>query len=532
MATTVLEFIETKKDTWTALQARAQADLAQATQAVADARGAYDERVEEYADLEDQLKQNQAARAAAPAPPDSEELTEQWRDLRIQLRRKQAALIAQETVIATAMEEKRLADNNIKIYNGLVQGAVKEFADAEARNAHHTKWKAAVAAGGLTTLAANATALLALAATDPAEGDDNGAGGNEGGEGDEGGGSGNAENEESSPAEEEGTGGEGGESGSGEEGTGEEDPSESENDDAVEDGDDPLAAGKTQMRKATTRIIGDIPAALLNRARARRAQVIAVDNGVAGLRLAVEDGLCDHWEATGGASGMVARRWKQFLRAEAAFKDFVISSQNRYHEALTLLEGIIASPSLTPAQKARLAEADLIAAGQAAIALEESRDEARAAVAAAVNALALATVQAQIADVSADPADDPAVQAAEADLAAKTDALNTAEDHYTQPLRTDLDMWEAAVPDHIWGNLVGYDLALSLLREIQDGDPAALAAAMDNSQAALVAALEAETGSLRLTHYLEGRIALLAGMETSAADTRVHRMRSAIRGDA
>jgi hypothetical protein len=285
------------------------------------------------------------------------------------------------------------------------------------------------------------------------------------------------------------------------------------------------------IKTATTRIAADIPADLLTRARERTQQTQTSLSDDRGLLDDVEDELGGHREANEGATGLVAKRWIAFERAEAAFQDFVVLSESRYQQALSLLKSVAESTELTPAEEDRITEVTLSGGDEEALTKEQARDQAQADVDAKDIEIELAIVQALIADVDADPEDDATVIAKRAELDTLNTTLTDKESDYSQTMRDNLDLWESAVPDHVWANVVAYDQAIVLLTGIKDGDTSALSAAMDSTELSLVQALEEEDKSERTDDFLEDSIESLTQHFEFIRNDHQQRLLGAVRGD-
>ena len=299
----------------------------------------------------------------------------------------------------------------------------------------------------------------------------------------------------------------------------------------VIDPEDPLADEKEIVAEAKARIAGDVPEKLLERALERSARIKALDKGAASLLSDLEDEAGKLWESADGLSGKVEKLWVEFLKAEEAYRDFVLLGQSRYEQALSLLKSVAKSPKLTDAEKNRINDGDLSSDGEAALPLEKACDDARAALDAKTFELELAIAKAKIEDIEADPEDNDDVKDIRAELAPLQTALSTAETNYTEAMQDDLDLWEASVPDHIWANVYSYDQALDLLAVLEDGDPAALKTAMDTAEASLVDALEQLDANIRAADCLEDIVDEWHDRNEYSRNNSRPRLISAIRGD-
>lgn len=297
------------------------------------------------------------------------------------------------------------------------------------------------------------------------------------------------------------------------------------------DPEDPLAREKTIAATVRARINADIPEKLLTRALERARDLASYDEGCAGLLENLEDEAGTYRQSVEGTAGKVEKLRVEFLRAEEAYGECVLPGRSRYDQAMALLAAITESPALTDAEKVRITDTDLVSDGEAALVFEKARDDARAAVDAKKFELELAIAGARAADISADPEDDTDVQAARAELTTLNATLTSAEAAYTSEMRDSLDLWEASIPDHIWANVVSCYQATTLLTSIRDGDPAALATAMDDAESALVEALEEQEIALLTNDYLKDSITVLGERIAFGKNSRQRRLISAIRGD-
>jgi hypothetical protein len=297
------------------------------------------------------------------------------------------------------------------------------------------------------------------------------------------------------------------------------------------DPDDLLAKEKEIVTKAKQRVTADIPVSLITRALARGKHLKDTDAGEANLLdgLKKEAGL--YRESREGVSGKTAKFWIEFLQAEDAYRELLLQGQSCYDKALALFSSITKSTALTDAEKARITKTDLVNDGEAAAALEKDYDQARAAVDAKEFELEFAIVKARIKNLTENPELDDDVFNIRAELDDLNSTLTLTKNAYTAIHQDNLDLWEASIPDHIWANLVCYDQATTLLAAIKDSDPAALAMAMDNAEAALVTALEEQDLSIRTNNFLEDTLVKLEGQTKYSINMRQQRLLSVIRGD-
>jgi hypothetical protein len=271
---------------------------------------------------------------------------------------------------------------------------------------------------------------------------------------------------------------------------------------------------------AETRVAGDLPAALLTRARERRA---AFDARLARLQASV----------TVSDDLSVAAAARRFRRAEAAFSDYVLLGKERFDRAKALLAAVADGKNspLTAEQKARITDAALVASGTAAAAKQKDRDNAQNALDEKQAALDDAILKVVQADPDADPANDAAVKAATTDRDKAQTDLNTADGAFTAAMKKDLDTWEAAVPDTTWRLVDDFEEAKALLTLLRDTDPAALTTEINTAETEWVKALlaaEKKERAARLVAVAYGQRAAAAAREQAAAS---HLKFAALRGD-
>ena len=269
---------------------------------------------------------------------------------------------------------------------------------------------------------------------------------------------------------------------------------------------------------AKARIEHDIPADLLARARARRADAAARTD-------ARRKAVADAQDASADALPYA------LARAETALQQFIGTAAGRLDRAKKQLAGVadpLNSP-LTADQKARITDATLTAKGTAAASAEKDRDASQDDLDTAKASLAAAWLKA-IHD-GVDPNTDAGVVAATADVNTKQGILDTKNNDYTAAMRTDLDTWEAAVPDGTWHLLDDFEDASATLGALVNTDPAQLVAdlstAEDNLVASLLTAYKKDQASRGVEAIVEAREALTPADDAAAAARKF----SALRGD-
>jgi len=300
--------------------------------------------------------------------------------------------------------------------------------------------------------------------------------------------------------------------------------------DARSAGSEPEDEEEAAIWNAKQRVKDDIPEVLLIRARERGEQI---QNKFAALNVArdgLEDRIGTQSAADNGAIGLSIQRWIDFERVEAAFMSLVLQSQSHFDQAVALLTSVVQSTELSAAETARISDVSL-AVDADAVVNEKARDDAQDDVSAKQAEIEEALLDAMVADINADPETDATVIAKRAELVPLEAALASAEGDYDATMRSEMDTWEGAVPDHIWANVVSYDRAELLLTALKDADAAALSAAMDAAESSLVAALEAEDEAARLSDALESGLDLAAAWASELNNSYQAQMLSRVRGD-
>ena len=280
---------------------------------------------------------------------------------------------------------------------------------------------------------------------------------------------------------------------------------------------------------AKARLEADIPAALITRARHRRAKEAARVGRMRREAVEAENALDDELDSHAGRSGTRLKAQRTFDRAEAALGDYVLSAKERMDHALALLGPIATAPALTPAEQARITDATVTTDGAAAADKEQDRDDAETDLWEAQAVLDRATMTAVAA--GQDPTTTPAVQTAKTARDAARSALTTATGAFTAAMRRALDRWEAAVPDTTWQLLADFQEASAALTVLANDEPAGLVTALDAAESALAAALDAESRSADATSFLRESAAARAGALDAAARVEPALLFGALRGD-
>lgn len=284
------------------------------------------------------------------------------------------------------------------------------------------------------------------------------------------------------------------------------------------------------LSEAKTRIETDIPEILRNHARLRGTYL----NTQLSRRLTeladLQQAMVDQQAADFGVAGASAQAWLAYVDAEQAYVGLVGKGAMLYEQALALLSGVTLTAELTTAETDRIT-AVALAVDADALVKEAARDTAQAATAAKVVEIEDAVTAAMVIDISADPEADATVITKRSELAGLESDLATAEGEFDATMQTALALWQGAVPDTSWANLINFDQAVSSLRDLNTADVAALGVALNDTETALVEALEDENEALRLLDELEERAALLDDRMAGLNNSHGGHLISAVRGD-
>ena len=286
------------------------------------------------------------------------------------------------------------------------------------------------------------------------------------------------------------------------------------------------AAKNQDFTAARTRVEGDIPAALLTRARARGQRELDALEAARTARTSREDALATELATNGGKAGAVFEKGLAFARAEAALRDFASRAEEDKAQAVQTFKAIAAAPPLTQAVKDRIAA--LAADGAAALPAEQERDIARAAVQAKQEQLdaRLETVR----DAGDDVTADAQVGTLTGELAALNATLNTKQAAF-DIVKEDLDAWEAAVPEATWAALFALDEARRTLERLGAVVPATLVSDFDTAEDAYATSLLEAAAAARRTIDLEDDVAVRSAGVDALLDAKRRRIISALRGD-
>ena len=281
-------------------------------------------------------------------------------------------------------------------------------------------------------------------------------------------------------------------------------------------------------KPARLRVEGDIPASLRSRALERYDEELA-RAALARDAAAEADALLA--EELEPVSGEAAAAVAALADAEAALGDYVAYADARLAAAVAAFGAIAASPPLTAAEQAAIAEPARVADGEAAALKEQARDGKRKDLAAKRAELEEKKLELLAADIDVDLPANAQVQALEAAIATLEGELAAAETGFTPALRADLDDWEAAVPDAAWSNLLSFEQAKRRLAELAAADAANLESAVTTAETALVTALEADLKRRRTLAFLRGAAARNRRRNDVTLAVQDRRALGAVRGD-
>ena len=286
------------------------------------------------------------------------------------------------------------------------------------------------------------------------------------------------------------------------------------------------AARNQDFTSARMRIEGDIPAALLTRARARGQRELDALDAARTARTSREDALATELATNGGKAGAVFEKRLAFARAEAALRDFASRAEEDKAQAVQTFKAIATAPPLTQAVKDRIAA--LAADGAAALPAEQERDTTRAAVQAKQEQLdaRIETVR----DAGDDVAADTQVGTLTGELAALNATLNTKQAAF-DIVKEDLDAWEAAVPESTWASLFALDEARRTLERLGALVPGTLVSDFDTAEDAYATRLGEAAAAARKAIDLEGDVAVRSAGVDALLDAKRRRVISALRGD-
>lgn len=277
---------------------------------------------------------------------------------------------------------------------------------------------------------------------------------------------------------------------------------------------------------AKAKVEAAVPAALLTRARARAQRELDRLASARSIADARKDAIATELAASGGLAGATAEKKLAFERAEAALRAFAAGGEQELLQARALLDKVAAAPALTAAVKARIAalEADAVPV----ITVEQDRDTAQAAV---------DTKQAQldarietVRDAGGDVATDAQIATLTGELTTLTTALVAKQDAY-DAVKSKIDLWEAAVPESAFADLLDLDEAKRALDRLAAADPAALQADFDSAESDYASALADAAAAGRKLQSLEAGSAIESRRVDVLVNARRSRLIVELRGD-
>jgi len=298
---------------------------------------------------------------------------------------------------------------------------------------------------------------------------------------------------------------------------------------------DVAAAGpaKTAAVAAAARLDGasggDIPTELFTRARERRQDRLDRINALNTSARLAEDRQADEG-AKAGLSGVSAKAQLAYQRSEDALRSYVLTAQERYDRALTLLAGVQNSTALNADESSRITDLNTAAVAANVFALESNRDAAQAAVDKQQDVVDAAILDAVAKNPSADPTTDAKVQTEQGKLPALQGAVDTA-DTVLAADKDKLDALEAAIPDATWALFDDYAEALELLADLAAADPGALATALTTDESLYAQALRAEQDNARTVIAVGELVREWEDRAATTAQSRPSRLLEALRGD-
>jgi hypothetical protein len=287
---------------------------------------------------------------------------------------------------------------------------------------------------------------------------------------------------------------------------------------------DPLGADVTAalagVAAADARIKGDVPAELLERALDRRKRAVQV--------------LQDANTAVSAAKTLSSNKLRQTsVEADTALFTFASQASSRLEASRLALESVAKAETapLTPEEKARLADADLVAAGKTAIAAEKKRDDATAELSAKQAQLDDAILQALNADLDVDISTVKAVTDATKARDDAQKALNTAVTAFSTTMQDDLHRWEAALPEANWDLVHQLEEAKATLKELQDASLSKMTAAITAAEKAWVAELFAADKKARTALWIDVQVKDRSAAQEFENNANRQRRLTALRGD-
>lgn len=280
-----------------------------------------------------------------------------------------------------------------------------------------------------------------------------------------------------------------------------------------------------KFKTAEAKVKASLPERLRKRAKERLVHAQDADKAHKDLVLALGS-LADKLTAdTGGASGPVTTLERALARADAQLFEFVSLGATRLRQAESLLDGILARPTIDRPIRSAL---DSNAARNAAADAEAKRDAATQALADKRRQREELVASLKTADADADVDADPNVNAVNAEIAAAETALKAADAAFDDAMRNTMAQWQADVPSGVWADL--HDLALveSSLKSLPT--TADLVRAVTDAEAALVAALAAGIAVQRRLDLTASSVSSAAAAIAQDDATASERHRAALEG--
>lgn len=286
-------------------------------------------------------------------------------------------------------------------------------------------------------------------------------------------------------------------------------------------------------KAAKARVIADLPDPLLTRASdRRRLEALHLAQRRQAAREA-EDKIGEELSTHGGVTGKAEKARLDFERAVENLRQYIVRSNDRYAQALTLLSAVADTKKepLTTAQIALINDPALKVKRDEAALLEQERDLKLGVVRVRQAELDQALIKARAEDVDTDPEAAPDVKTKRAALKLAANELEDAETDYTTEMRTIMDHWEAAVPDAAWRRFDAFEEAHRTLTSLKDADTALLRNEESGKESALVTALADAAKSTRTLSALETERARRATRYEFENDAAQRLLFSALRGD-
>ncbi len=252
---------------------------------------------------------------------------------------------------------------------------------------------------------------------------------------------------------------------------------------------------------------------------------------------AAQDALATDMAADDGLSGAAVKARLKLQRAQAALADVVATAAARFAKAQTLLqklEAIELAPEGTVPDVLTKAEKDMRGTldtdGGKAELTAETLDTDLLAVFAARDAVD-AAILTQIATAVDDLPTSTTVATARAAIGIAQAAFDSTLATFVAANKSDLDQWQAVIPDLAWNLLLDYEDGLAALGELKLLDLTTLSGAMNTAEDDYITALRAAEQARRRADALADAVALRQARLTAVQAAIGSRLASAIRGD-